>query len=202
MKVHSSKATVQHTHAHNRSKYDQIQPNIQLFGRKHKSHQHYLTHSFSHMLIMRHTASRVKQWSECYPIFSSYDFARNTPQTHFSLLFRSLYHTYLSSGDVKAEPPECIYIKKVRKKEKHSPMNRWLSSMKISTDFHLFQNVTQSLSSPSLFFFPPQFYTLILFLFFLCASNTLINRGYWDSYMNPKQPEIKRSWEVKARLIE
>lgn len=153
MKVHSSKATVQHTH--NRSKYDQIQPNIQLFGRKHKSHQHYLTLSFSHMLIMRHTASRVKQWSECYPIFSSYDFARNTPQTHFSLLFRSLYHTYLSSGDVKAEPPECIYIKKVRKKEKHSPMNRWLSSMKISTDFHLFQNVTQSLSSPSFFFSPP-----------------------------------------------
>lgn len=195
MKVHSSKATVRHTHAHNRSKYD-------LFGRKHKSHQHYLTHLFSHMLIMRHTASRVKQWSERYPIFSSYDFARNTPQTHFSLSFRSLYHTYLSSGDVKAEPPECIYIKKVRKKEKHSPMNRWLSSMKISTDFHLFQNVTQSLSSPSFFFFPPQFYTLILFLFFLCASNTLINRGYWDSYMNPKQPEIKRSWEVKARLIE
>lgn len=164
MKVHSSKATVQH--AHNRSKYDQIQPNIQLFGRKHKSHQHYLTHSFSHMLIMRHTASRVKQWSECYPIFSSYDFARNTPQTHFSLLFRSLYHTYLSSGDVKAEPPECIYIKKVRKKEKHSPMNRWLSSMKISTDFHLFQNVTQSLSSPS-FFFPPPNST---HLFYSCSS--------------------------------
>lgn len=163
MKVHSSKATVQHTHAHNRSKYDQIQPNIQLFGRKHKSHQHYLTHSFSHMLIMRHTASRVKQWSECYPIFSSYDFARNT-QTHFSLLFRSLYHTYLSSGDVKAEPPECIYIKKVRKKEKHSPMNRWLSSMKISTDFHLFQNVTQSLSSPS---FPPPNST---HLFYSCSS--------------------------------
>lgn len=164
MKVHSSKATVQH--AHNRSKYDQIQPNIQLFGRKHKSHQHYLTHSFSHMLIMRHTASRVKQWSECYPIFSSYDFARNTPQTHFSLLFRSLYHTYLSSGDVKAEPPECIYIKKVRKKEKHSPMNRWLSSMKISTDFHLFQNVTQSLSSPSFFFSPPN----STHLFYSCSS--------------------------------
>lgn len=166
MKVHSSKATVQHTHAHNRSKYDQIQPNIQLFGRKHKSHQHYLTHSFSHMLIMRHTASRVKQWSECYPIFSSYDFARNTPQTHFSLLFRSLYHTYLSSGDVKAEPPECIYIKKVRKKEKHSLMNRWLSSMKISTDFHLFQNVTHHCLHP-VFFFPPPNST---HLFYSCSS--------------------------------
>lgn len=165
MKVHSSKATVQHTHAHNRSKYDQIQPNIQLFGRKHKSHQHYLTHSFSHMLIMRHTASRVKQWSECYPIFSSYDFARNTPQTHFSLLFRSLYHTYLSSGDVKAEPPECIYIKKVRKKEKHSPMNRWLSSMKIPTDFHLFQNVTVTVFTQ--FFFPPPNST---HLFYSCSS--------------------------------
>lgn len=115
---------------------------------------------------MRHTASRVKQWSECYPIFSSYDFARNTPQTHFSLLFRSLYHTYLSSGDVKAEPPECIYIKKVRKKEKHSPMNRWLSSMKISTDFHLFQNVTVTVFT-QFFFFPPPNST---HLFYSCSS--------------------------------
>lgn len=200
MKVHSSKATVQHTHAHNRSKYDQIQPNIQLFGRKHKSHQHYLTHSFSHMLIMRHTASRVKQWSECYPIFSSYDFARNTPQTHFSLLFRSLYHTYLSSGDVKAEPPECIYIKKEGKTFTDEQM------IELNEDINWFSSVSErhtvTVFTQFFFFFPPQFYTLILFLFFLCASNTLINRGYWDSYMNPKQPEIKRSWEVKARLIE
>lgn len=152
MKVHSSKATVQHTHAHNRSKYDQIQPNIQLFGRKHKSHQHYLTHSFSHMLIMRHTASRVKQWSERYPIFSSYDFARNTPQTHFSLSFRSLYHTYLSSGDVKAEPPECIYIKKVRKKEKHSPM------IELNEDINWFSSISERHAVTvftQFFFFPP-----------------------------------------------
>lgn len=177
MKVHCGLAAVQHTHAHNRSKYDQIQPNIQLFSRKHKSHQHYPTHSFSHMLILRHTASRVKQWSECYPIFSSYDFARNTLQTHFSLLFRSLYHTYLSSGGVKAEPPESIYTKKVRKKEKHSPMNRWLSSINWFSSVSEHHAVTFFIQ----FFFFFQFYTLVLFLFFLCASNTLINRGYWDS---------------------
>lgn len=162
MKVHSSNATVQHTHAHNRSKYDQIQPNIQLFGRKHKSHQHWHTHShtclsWDILLLVLSSGANVTR-------YLSYDFARNTLQTHFSLLFRSLYHTYLSSGDVKAEPPECIYIKKVRKKEKHSPMNRWLSSMKISTDFHLFQNVTQSLSSPS--FFSSNF----THLFYSCSS--------------------------------
>lgn len=153
MKVHSSKATVQHTHAHNRSKYDQIQPIIQLFSRKHKSHQHYLTHSFSHMLNMRHTASRVKQWSECYPIFSSYDFARNTLQTHFSLLFRSLYHTYLSSGDVKVEPPESIYIKKVRKKEKTFTDEQMIE---LNEDINWFSSVSErhAVTVFTQFFFP------------------------------------------------
>lgn len=199
MKVHSSNATVQHTHAHNRSKYDQIQPNIQLFGRKHKSHQHYLTHSFSHMLIMRHTASCVKQWSERYPIFVLWLCSKYTSDSFFFVVSVSLPH--VSQQWWREGGTTWVHLHKESKKEGKTFTDEQM--IELNEDINWFSSVSErhTVTVFTQFFFF-QFYTLILFLFFLCASNTLINRGYWDSYMNPKQPEIKRSWEVKARLIE
>lgn len=164
MKVHSSKATVQHTHAHNRSKYDQIQPNIQLFSRKHKSHQHYLTHSFSHMLTMRHTASRVKQWSECYPIFFSYDLhTKYTSDSFFFVVSVSLPR--VSQQWWREDGTTWVHLHKESKKEGKTFTDEQM--IELNEDINWFSSVSER-HAVTVFtqFFSPNF----THLFYSCSS--------------------------------
>lgn len=118
-----------------------------------------------------------------------YNEVQNALQTNFSVLFLSWYHTYLSDANVKEDNGHVSPLILKNKSPLTDRVERCSAEEMLNSYFHLaqkrhavtvfidmFPHIKYSTSAPKFWFYSALFcffFTPILFMFSLCASDTL-----------------------------